>query len=286
MAQAADLAAALEFEQLDEGRCRFTNAGTGERGVVFGGQLLAQMMVAAATVDRSGVKSVKSAHGLFARPVLVDGDMDVTVELLHGGRALSMATATVWQGDRPCARGQILLDVGEDDLIRHSPDAPDVDGPEAAVPWGEPVEGREFRTVGGVDILDADSTGPAEVHVWVRTSGPPDNLIVNQALLAHATASFLIGTAMRPHAGVGQSVAHHEISTGIVGHTISFHEDIAPDHWMLLANESPFAGRGRAFGRGQVFTRSGQLVASFSQESMIRHFPAGQSAVGREDTVL
>jgi acyl-CoA thioesterase II len=286
MAQAADLASALEFEQVDAGRCRFSNAGTGERGVVFGGQLLAQIMVAAATVDRSGTKSVKSAHGLFARPVLVDEVMDVTVELLHGGRALSMATATVWQGDRPCARGQILLDVGEDDLIRHSPDAPDVDGPEAAVPWGEPVVGREIRTVGGVDILDADSTGPAEVHVWVRTSGPPDNLIVNQALLAHATASFLIGTAMRPHAGVGQSVAHRDISTGIVGHTISFHEDVAPDHWMLLANESPFAGRGRAFGRGQVFTQSGQLVASFSQEAMIRHFPTGQSAAGREDTVL
>ena len=286
MAQAADLASALEFEQIDEQRSRFSNEGTGERGVVFGGQLLAQMMVAAAILDPSGAKSVKSAHGLFARPVLVAEDMDVTVELLHGGRALSMVTATVWQGDRPCARGQILLDVGEEDLIRHSPDAPMVDGPDAAVPWGDPVEGRETRTVGGVDILDADSTGPAEVHVWVRTSGPPDNLIVNQALLAHATASFLIGTAMRPHAGVGQSVAHREISTGIVGHTISFHEDVAPDQWMLLANESPFAGRGRAFGRGQVFTRSGQLVASFSQEAMIRHFPTGQSAAGREDTVL
>jgi acyl-CoA thioesterase len=286
MAQAADLASALAFERVDEGRCRFSNAGTGERGVVFGGQLLAQMMVAAATVDPAGTKSVKSAHGLFARPVLVDEDMDVTVDLLHGGRTLSMVTTTVWQRDRACARGQILLDGGEDDLIRHSPEAPAVDGPDAAVPWGDPVEGREIRTVGGVDILDAESTGPAEVHVWVRTSGPPDNLVVNQALLAHATASFLIGTAMRPHAGVGQSVAHREISTGIVGHTISFHEDIAPDQWMLLANESPFAGRGRAFGRGQVFTRSGQLVASFSQESMIRHFPTGQSVEGREATVL
>lgn len=286
MARAADLASALDFEQVDERRYRFSNAGTGERGVVFGGQLLAQMIVAAATADPSGTKAAKSAHGLFARPVLVDEAMDVTVELLHGGRALSMVTATVWQGDRPCARGQILLDVGEDDLIRHSPKVPVVDGPDAAVPWGEPVEGREIRTVGGVDILDADATGPAEVHVWVRTSGPPHNLVVNQALLAHATASFLIGTAMRPHAGVGQSVAHREISTGIVGHTISFHEDIAPDQWMLLANESPFAGRGRAFGRGQVFTQSGQLVASYSQEAMIRQFPTGQSAAGRETTVL
>ncbi|HEX4244180.1 MAG TPA: acyl-CoA thioesterase domain-containing protein [Acidimicrobiales bacterium] len=286
MAVVADLASALDFEQVEPGRCRFSNVGLGERGVVFGGQLLAQMAVAAATADSSGTKWIKSAHGLFARPVLVAEDMDVTVDLLHGGRTLAMVTATVWQGDRPCARGQILLDVGEPDLIRHGSEAPDVDGPDASVPWGDPVEGREIRTVDGVDILDAESTGPAEVYAWVRTSGPSDKAVVNQALLAHATASFLIGTAMRPHAGVGQSVAHRHISTGIVGHTISFHEAVEPGQWLLLANESPFAGRGRAFGRGQVFTQSGQLVASFSQEAMIRHFPAGRSAAGREDTVL
>jgi acyl-CoA thioesterase len=286
MAEVADLVSALEFEQLEPGRCRFTNVGLGERGVVFGGQLLAQMTVAAATADDTGAKSIKSAHGLFARPVLVDEDMEVTVDLLHGGRALSMVTTTVWQRDRACARGQILLDTGEVDLIRHAAAAPDVDGPDAAVPWGDPAEGQEVRTVGGVDILDPSSTGPAEVHVWVRIAGSRDNPIVNQALLARASASFLIGTAMRPHAGVGQSVAHRDISTGIVVHTISFHDDVGPGQWMLLANESPSAGRGRAFGRGQVFTQSGQLVASFSQEAMVRRFPSGQSATGREATVL
>jgi acyl-CoA thioesterase-2 len=286
MAEVADLVSALEFEQIERGRCRFTNVGLGERGVVFGGQLLAQMTVAAATADETGTKSIKSAHGVFARPVLVDEDLEVTVDLLHGGRALSMVTTTVWQRDRACARGQVLLDTGEEDLIRHAAAAPGVDGPDAAVPWGDPTEGQEVRTVGGVDILDAGSTGPAEVHVWVRTGGAAENPIVDQALLARASASFLIGTAMRPHAGVGQSVAHRDISTGIVGHTISFHDDIEPGQWMLLANESPFAGRGRAFGRGQAFTQSGRLVASFSQEAMVRRFPTGQSATGREATVL
>jgi len=286
MAEVADLVSALECEQIEPGRCRFTNVGLGERGVVFGGQLLAQMSVAAATADETGTKSIKSAHGLFARPVLVDEELEVTVDLLHGGRALSMVTTTVWQRDRACARGQILLDTGEEDLIRHAAAAPGVDGPDAAVPWGDPTEGQEVRTVGGVDILDAGSTGPAEVHVWVRTGGAAENPIVNQALLARASASFLIGTAMRPHAGVGQSVAHRDISTGIVGHTISFHDDVESGQWMLLANESPFAGRGRAFGRGQAFTQSGRLVASFSQEAMVRRFPTGQSAIGREATVL
>src|SRR6185437_13386793 len=148
------------------------------------------------------------------------------------------------------------------------------------------ITGREVRTVGGLDILDADQVRPAEVQAWVRVRGAPDDPLLHQALLVHASAGLLIGAAMLPHAGVGQSRAHRQVSTGILGHTVSFHEGVDVRDWILLTSESPYAGRGRAFGRGQVFARSGQLLASFSQEAMIRHFPEGRSAAGREATVF
>jgi acyl-CoA thioesterase II len=137
-----------------------------------------------------------------------------------------------------------------------------------------------------VDINDAETVGPAESHFWVRFPEAPEDRVIAQGLLTHASAGFLIGTAMRPHAAVGQSLAHRAISTGIIGHTISFHDDFDAREWLLLANESPAAGRGRSYGAGHVFTESGRLVASFSQEAMIRLFPEGQSAEGRESTVL
>ncbi len=286
MTEDADLVSGLYVEPDGNGRWRFPHVPPGERGVVFGGQLLAQLAAAAAAAEGSGTKTIKSAHGLFARPVLVDEEATVSVEFLHSGRAFSSATATMWQKDRECAKALVLLDVFEKDLIRHGAEAPDVGTPEAAVPWGDPTAGREVRTVGGVDILDADTTGPAEVHAWVRVPGATDAQVLNQCLLAHATASFLIGSAMLPHAGVGQSIAHRDISTGILGHTISFHEEVDLRDWVLLSNESPYAGRGRSFGRGQVFSRSGQLLASYSQEAMIRHFPEGQSPAGRESTIF
>ena len=46
---------------------------------------------------------------------------------------------------------------------------------------------------------------------------------------------------------------------------------------MLLDHESPYAGRGRSYGRANVFNGEGALVASFVQENMIRDFPKGQA---------
>ena len=131
----------------------------------------------------------------------------------------------------------------------------------------------EIRVVGGVDISDPDAVGPAELDVWTRFVGAPDDPAISQALLAFATDGFLIGTAMRPHPGVGQAQAHRTLSTGVISHTLTFHEPVSAGEWMLLSHRSPYAGRGRSYGRADVFQGDGRLVASFVQDAMIRPMP-------------
>jgi acyl-CoA thioesterase II len=58
----------------------------------------------------------------------------------------------------------------------------------------------------------------------------------------------------------------------VIAHTLTFHEPVQADHWMLIANRSLHAGAGRSYGEGHVFTSGGQLIASFTQENMIRYF--------------
>ena len=65
-------------------------------------------------------------------------------------------------------------------------------------------------------------------------------------------------------------MAHRNIATGVVSHTLTFHEPVPVGTWLLMAHESPYAGRGASYGSAQVFTQDGRLVASFVQESMIR----------------
>jgi acyl-CoA thioesterase len=61
----------------------------------------------------------------------------------------------------------------------------------------------------------------------------------------------------------------------VLSHTLTFHEPFRASDWLLLAHHSTYAGHGRAYGRADVFTEDGTLVASFVQDSMIRPMPAG-----------
>jgi acyl-CoA thioesterase-2 len=131
------------------------------------------------------------------------------------------------------------------------------------------------RIAGDADITDPERTGPPDLDVWTRFVGAPHDAAMSQALLAYATDGFLIGTAMRPHEGVGQAQAHVTLSTGVLSHTLTFHEPLYAGDWMLLSHHSPYAGHGRCYGRADVFGEDGSLVASFVQDGMIRPMPAG-----------
>ena len=69
-------------------------AGDDERQVVEGTQVLAQAIVAVA--KRFPDKSVRSAHAVFARAVMVGPPVEFSVEILNEGR--STATAIVAKG--------------------------------------------------------------------------------------------------------------------------------------------------------------------------------------------
>jgi acyl-CoA thioesterase-2 len=267
------VADALHLEPTGPHTFRAENCEIGERGIVFGGQLIAQLIVAGATVDPA--KTVKSAHALFARPVGVADPVELRVDVLQAGRTFASASTSVWQDGTERARALVLLSADEPDLIRHASAMPPVPPADAVAPS---AFSDDTRVIGDVDIYAVDATGDPAVDVWFRVSAGAPGQAESRALLAHSSASFLIGAAMRPHPGFGQATAHAEFSTGIVGHTISFHEPVDIETWHLLAHRSTYAGRGRAFGVGEVFSADGRLVASFSQESMVRHLSEAAAA--------
>ena len=245
--------------------------------MIFGGQLLAQSLVAASIGHED--KRAKTLHTVFARGAAPGVPLDVTVEAMHGGRAFASATVTISQGDRLCTRSLVLLTADEPDFIHHADPAPPVGAPPETPASGGPDE-WQVQVVGDVDISDPELTGPAELDVWTRFPGAPDDVLTAQAVLSFASDGFLIGTAMRPHAGVGQSQAHVTLATGVVSHTITFHEPFPADDWLLLAHRSPHAGHGRSYGRADVFTPAGALVASYVQDAMLRPMPAKDPARG------
>jgi len=210
---------------------------------------------------------------VFARGASPDAPVEITVDLMHAGRSFASSTVTASQGDRLCTRSIVLLTADEPDLIRHADPPANGSRAEESAPLAESSGGWEVRVVGGVDIDDPDAVGPAQLDIWTRFLGAPRDPATDQALVAFATDGFLIGTAMRPHPGVGQAQAHRTLATGVISHTLTFHEPCAAGEWLLFSHRSPYAGRGRSYGRADVFRADGQLVASFVQDAMIRAMP-------------
>jgi acyl-CoA thioesterase len=248
-------------------------------GVVFGGQILAQIIVAASRAVPD--KRVKSLHTIFARGGTTDVPLEIGIDPMHAGRAFASLTVTASQGSRLCARSLVLLEGDEPDLIRHGPEMPAVPPPDLAT-MTHPEPWWDVAVVGGVDISDPAAVGPATLQVWTRFPAAPSDPVIAQALVSYATDGFLIGTAMRPHAGVGQALAHVSISTTVLSHTLTFHEPFDASEWLLIEHEAPYAGRGRSYGRAHIFTQDGALVASFVQENMIRAMAAERAPAAGE----
>ncbi|MHB1925475.1 MAG: acyl-CoA thioesterase, partial [Acidimicrobiales bacterium] len=211
MPDLAGFLAALELQSEAEGRFRARNMDN-PGPVVFGGQMLAQVVAAAARSVPA--QQVKSLHTVFARGAAADTDLSLDTEVMHAGRAFSSLTVSLRQGERLCARSLVLLESEAADLIRHSPPAP-AGGPEEAAParpggGAEPdgksagaVDWWEMRMGEGVDFADPEAVGPPRLDVWMRFPGAPEDPVVDRALLAYASDGFLIGAALRPHPGVG-----------------------------------------------------------------------------------
>jgi acyl-CoA thioesterase II len=266
-----ELVEMLDLETVGPNRFR-AQPLAGTRAVVFGGQLLAQSLAAAArSIDGMQVKSM---HTVFLRGARPDEVLEIDVEPLHAGRTFGASDVTVRQGERICTKSVVLHHVPDDEVISHQADPPEIGSPEeAAAISSNESRGWEVRIAREADIFDPDAIGPAELYVWSRFRGVPPEPWASQALLGYASDGFLIGTAMRPHPGVGQDLAHVSIDTSVITQTLTFHDDFDAGEWLVLAHRSPVARHGRTFGRADVYTSEGRLVASYSQENLVRKMP-------------
>jgi acyl-CoA thioesterase-2 len=105
-------------------------------------------------------------------------------------------------------------------------------------------------------------------NVWFKTVGEmPDDLRLNQCLLAYASDMTLLDTCVRPHA---VSWNDDRLQMASLDHAMWFHRPFKTDDWLLYSQDSPSTSGARGLNRGMVYTRSGRLVASVAQEGLVR----------------
>jgi acyl-CoA thioesterase-2 len=269
------------FDVQPNGPDRFTAetgiAGADERQVVEGTQVLAQAIVAAA--KRFADKSVRSAHAVFSRAVMVGAPVELVIDVVHEGRSTATAIVSAQQNDRRCVTMTIFADVPSDDVIRHHLQRPDVAAPADANLSAMPMIGRELRLVDVVDVNSPDEVGPPELYAWLHYDPIPARDDLAKALIAYFTGHLGISTTMRAHEGIGTSQAHLTVSTAPMTITVSFHEPVRWDGWLLYTHESTQVGAGMSHVRGAVHSEEGELLASFAQDAMIRPLRTSDTAI-------
>ncbi len=265
----ADLPDILQLDDIGGGRFRIHMPSTSAEGrdVVFSGQYLAQMLMAADRVHNSG-KDVRSIHAVFARAATYTKPIELVVDTVLDGRSWGNDTITATQDGKVTARSEVLLNIIEDDLLRHELTPLPLPGPEHATPTeGLYFPGVEVRQVED-EKLEID--GAPAMATWFRYPTKLDSRAANQAVLAWGTCGALIGLAMRGSEAVRISQAHVSISTGVIAHTLHFLERFDVSNWLQMRQHVIHAGHGRVHGRGLVHTEDGRLVASFHQDAMAR----------------
>jgi acyl-CoA thioesterase len=233
---------------------------------LFGGQLLAQFARAAALTCPG--KTVKSLHALFPKEGQSGEPVRYEAERHHEGKTFATLTIVARQSGGVIATAAVSMHAAEDGRAGQSvAPVPDVPGPEHQVdltllPW-------ETRSA---EDLDSPAAAAPEYSLWMRTPAAGQELA--QPIVAYGTDLTLIGTALRSVAGVSQQDAGKAFTSAVTAHTLWFHRPFSTEDWLLLRQHSPLLAHGRCFGRGDVLTADGSLVASYAQEALLR-FRAG-----------
>jgi acyl-CoA thioesterase len=253
-------------------------AGADERQVVEGTQVLAQSIVAA--TKRFPDKSIRSVYSVFARAVMVAaGPVELEIDVVSEGRSTATAIVTAKQNGKRVVTTTVLADVPTADVIRHHLPRPEVAPPAAANASPMPMAGRELRLVDVVDVNSPDEVGPPELYAWLHYDPIPSRDDLAKALVAYFTGHLGISTTMRAHEGIGTSQAHLSVSTAPMTVSVSFHEPVRWDGWLLYSHESTQVGSGMSYVRGTVHTEAGELIASFTQDALIRPLRAADTAI-------
>ncbi|MDO5701250.1 MAG: thioesterase family protein [Bowdeniella nasicola] len=255
-------------------------------GRIYGGQVLAQAMMAAGQTtpdDGDGPRLLHSCHGYFLRPGKVDSGLRFEVEKLHDGRSFStrrvhaiqretpiLSVIASFQESQPGRSHQDRMPIGYDPEMLPSAIElfASVDHP--AAQFLALTGAFDIRHTAGNMYLHPAHDRKAEQCVWMRARSPlPEGTsqLLQRALLVYACDQVMLEPVLRRH-----SIAwlHEGISVASLDHSMWWHRDVDVSDWFMFRQHSPSAQGGRGLGTATIFDRSGRLVASAAQEGMVR----------------
>ena len=272
----------LSLEQIEKGLYRGQSQDLGFKAL-FGGQVMGQALSAAqGSVDEN--RHIHSLHSYFLRPGdaskpivyevenIRDGQSFNTrrVKAIQHGKAIFYMTASFQQAEVGLDHQNVMPEVTPPEELPSFMDF--IFDHQAYIP--EAVRGKflsekpiELRPVEQYNWIKPEKAPPI-CHMWIKANGKlPDDPRIHKYMLAYTSDFHFLPTALFSH-GVTHWQPNFQIAT--IDHAMWFHRPFRFDEWLLYVMESPTTMGGRGLVKGQIYNRSGHLIATTMQEGVIR----------------
>lgn len=280
----SDLRSFLELSPYGDNIWRSVTQDMNAGGEVFGGQYLG-LAVGAAMRSAPG-RLPHALSAFFLRGASAAEPVDFHVEITRDGRAFAHRRVMALQHENEVFRAEISFhepEAGQPEHETVAPPAPDVAGlrshRQCVLDRADELDPLVVRRVANRLAMETYFPDPEEglgkpgAHpstlAWVCPAPPPEpgDTIGYYATLAYMTdacANFPSRIMHAPHLHDG------ELLSVSLNHAIWFHSAPRPIEQVLYVIDSPFAGAGLGFNRGTLFDAEGRVLASMTQEALIR----------------
>lgn len=250
---------------------------------IYGGHVLAQAVVAASRTV-SGDKYINSLHSYFLHPGNNLLDIEYEVEEIKTGKSFDVRRVVAKQNSKMIFLSAISFHINEES-VEHQSLMPNVTRPEKLASFSDifadfaekfnikprgifsPASPIIFHPVEHYNPFNP-GIRPARNHTWFKVNGELDqDEKLHTALLTYASDFNLLITALMPH---GMSLFTTPMRIASLDHAMWFHRPIDMNDWLLYSVESPNMSAARGYCQGKIFSSSGNLLVSVSQEGLIR----------------
>lgn len=274
----------IELNQISETHFEGRSETVGSR-TVFGGQVLAQALNAAdRTVEKE--RTCHSLHAYFILPGDLEKPITYKVQKVRDGGSFTTRYVSAEQENTSIFVMACSFQKSEEGYEFQS-EMPDVPQPDTLLSWEEIYEQTKevmpenftrflglprpvtFKQTVINNPLDPVDLPPVQ-NVWFQFKEVKENLsLANfQEILAYVSDYNILISALQPHA----SKAHFgNTQLASLDHAMWFHR--IPDDfsgWFLYHIEVPSTSNARGLTTGKIFSQEGKLIASISQEGLMR----------------
>ena len=257
------------------------------RGSLFGGQILAQALLAAQRslgepVD-GGERWAHSLHAYFLRLGRADSQVLYSVDNLRDGKSFSVRSVSAHQNGSTILTMNASFQKPESGL-RHQIDCVDL----PSTPRQRDLQRtrdillqlvadqQRSTPLPFVTLFDLCTTernpymiyadGQPRAEFWIKNKvNLPEDQALQCAALAAASDMGIAFTSTAVH-----KISMAKLQIASLDHALWLHSNVDLNQWHLVQTYSPFSGHGRGLNRASIYDAQGRLVASAAQENLLR----------------